>query len=328
MTVELLNLEEQFLYMPYYDKEKREGWIHNIKILEEETTASHIRIYFIDKSNNNFVIKMPLYYTFLIEGEFLSDIEEYLKRTYSSGYHSSKIVKKIDTKEFNHLSGNGKEFLYVEIKYRSVFNIIIRDLKKIIRLNNTRKQIDLTLKEMTKNQEINNIKDHIIQIHEYDIGDLISAMNRLNIRCGKWYKISYNGESYNFESTNSTNMPNLRVFTYDIETTKKPLQFPDSECDEIMMISIKTEKGNELIVNRNVVGKDIDRFNYSPMPEYESFFEVSNEIDEKSLIVRFIETLQEHKPHIITSYNGSSFDFPYLEKRANFYNLSFTELLV
>lgn len=326
MTFRLENLEEQFLYTPYYGSDEREGWIVNYTLELEESTAAHVKVYFVDKENKNFMVRIPYFFSLLIEGDSLSDIEEYIKRMYQSGFHSSKVIRKHDTKEFNHLSGNGKEFLYIEIKYRSVFNIIVRDLKKIVRLNRSKMSSDIVYNDLLDNKEVIDIKERIIQIHEYDIMNEVDAATKLGIRCGKWYGVSYNGEDYIFKKSSNISIPDLRIFAYDIETMKDPLLFPDAEKDPIMMISIKTESVNELIINRETVSKDISNFTYSPKPEYESYFTINNEQNEKSLIVRFIELIQRHKPHIITTYNGTSFDFPYLERRALFYGLSFNEL--
>ncbi|KAF9765064.1 DNA polymerase epsilon catalytic subunit A [Nosema granulosis] len=326
MSFDFQNLEEQFLYVPYYGSEEREGWIVNYTFEVEENTAANVRIYFVDKHNKNFMIKIPYHFSLLIEGDSLSDIEEYIKRMYQSGYHSSKIVYKHDTKDFNHLSGNGKEFLYVEVKYRSVFYIIVRDLKKIIRLNKSRNNSDYILNDLVEDNECADIREKIFQIHEYDIENEIDMAIRLGIRCGKWYNVVYNGDSYSFRENNNVLTPDLRILAYDIETMKEPLQFPDASKDPIMMISIKTDIENELIINRETVGRDVASFEYSPIPDYKSRFTVTNEPDEKSLIVRFIELIQKHRPHVITTYNGTSFDFPYLEKRALLYDLSFNQL--
>ena len=44
-----------------------------------------------------------------------------------------------------------------------------------------------------------------------------------------------------------------------------------------------------------------------------------NEADEKALIVRFFEHIQELSPNVIVTYNGDFFDFPYVAARAEFH---------
>ena len=67
---------------------------------------------------------------------------------------------------------------------------------------------------------------------------------------------------------------------YDIETTKLPLKFPDPASDSIMMISYMIDGQGYLITNREVIGADVEDFEYTPKPEYEGPFTVFNEPDE------------------------------------------------
>ena len=70
---------------------------------------------------------------------------------------------------------------------------------------------------------------------------------------------------------------------YDIETTKLPLKFPDPASDSIMMISYMIDGQGYLVTNREVIGADVEDFEYTPKPEYEGPFTVFNEPDEVCL---------------------------------------------
>jgi len=72
------------------------------------------------------------------------------------------------------------------------------------------------------------------------------------------------------------------VLAFDIETTKLPLKFPDAASDVIMMVSYMMDGQGYLITNREVVGANVDDFEYTPRPEYEGPFTVFNEADEVS----------------------------------------------
>lgn len=106
------------------------------------------------------------------------------------------------------------------------------------------------------------------------------------------------------------------VMAFDIEVTKAPLKFPDAQMDQIMMISYMVDGQGFLITNREIVSEDIEDFEYTPKDEYEGPFTVFNEEDEKALIQRFFEHIREVRPTIISTYNGDSFDFPFVEARA------------
>ena len=70
------------------------------------------------------------------------------------------------------------------------------------------------------------------------------------------------------------------MLAYDIETTKLPLKFPDPSSDSVMMISYMIDGQGYLITNREVIGADVEDFEYTPKPEYEGPFTVFNEPDE------------------------------------------------
>lgn len=53
---------------------------------------------------------------------------------------------------------------------------------------------------------------------------------------------------------------NPKVFAFDIETSKAPLKFPDATKDAIYMISIMIDGQGVLIINREIVSKDISDF--------------------------------------------------------------------
>ena len=112
------------------------------------------------------------------------------------------------------------------------------------------------------------------------------------------------------------------VMAYDIETTKQPLKFPDPQTDQIMMISYMIDGQGYRITNREIVSEDIDDFEYTPKPEYEGDFTVFNEPDEPALIRRWFEHIRESKPTVMATYNGDSFDFPFVDARAKIHGIS------
>jgi hypothetical protein len=62
---------------------------------------------------------------------------------------------------------------------------------------------------------------------------------------------------------------------------------------QVFMISYMLDRQGYLIVNREVVGADIDNFEYTPKPEYEGPFTVFNEPDELSLLRRFFDHMNK-----------------------------------
>lgn len=107
------------------------------------------------------------------------------------------------------------------------------------------------------------------------------------------------------------------VLAYDIECTKKPLKFPDAEAgDQVMMISWMVDGKGYLGINRRVVSKDIEDFDYTPHSEFQGEFKVFNEPDEKSLLQRFFLEVRIAAPRVFVTFNGDFFDWPFVETRA------------
>jgi DNA polymerase epsilon subunit 1 len=78
---------------------------------------------------------------------------------------------------------------------------------------------------------------------------------------------------------------------------------------------------------REVVSEDIDDFEYTPLPKYPGPFTIFNERDEAAMLRRFLSHVQELKPHVIVTYNGDFFDWPYVEARCSKFGMSlYTEL--
>ena len=93
-----------------------------------------------------------------------------------------------------------------------------------------------------------------------------------------------------------------------------------------MMISYIVDGQGFLITNREIVGEDVQDFEYAPKPEYDvGLFTVFNEPDEPSLLRRFFSHILETKPAIFTTYNGDTFDWPFIQGRAEHHSMKIEE---
>jgi DNA polymerase epsilon subunit 1 len=89
-----------------------------------------------------------------------------------------------------------------------------------------------------------------------------------------------------------------------------------------MMISYIVDGQGFLITNRDIVGADVQDFEYAPKPEFDvGIFTVFNEPNEEHLLKKFFSHIRETKPFIFTTFNGDSFDWPFIHKRAESYGL-------
>jgi DNA polymerase epsilon subunit 1 len=149
----------------------------------------------------------------------------------------------------------------------------------------------------------------------------------LDIRAGSWFTVKVDAEGISTLTDPDIETKAEPTFlAFDIECTKAPLKFPDAQHgDEIYMISfmVNTPQGPQgvLISSRTVVSADIPDFEYTPKPTYPGPFHIYNEPNEKAVLERFVREVQKWRPQIISTYNGDSFDWPFVLKRAEILNI-------
>jgi DNA polymerase elongation subunit (family B) len=157
----------------------------------------------------------------------------------------------------------------------------------------------------------------------YVILTIVQTAYLADVRVGLWYNVtSHQGITSFKRITDRVKRAEPVVMAYDIETTKQPLKFPDQQTDQIMMISYMVDGQGYLITNREIVSEDIDDFEYTPKDEYPGDFTVFNEADEPALIRRWFEHIRDCKPTVMATYNGDSFDFPFVDIRAKTHGIS------
>jgi DNA polymerase epsilon subunit 1 len=112
----------------------------------------------------------------------------------------------------------------------------------------------------------------------------------MDIRVANWYTLSFKtGNVLELEHEKELqHRPSPKVLAFDIETTKLPLKFPDASIDQVMMISYMLDGQGYLITNREIVGEDIDHFEYTPLPDFKGPFHVFNEANEKVHASKYI----------------------------------------
>ena len=123
----------------------------------------------------------------------------------------------------------------------------------------------------------------------------------------KKYKADYILEAEDIEETSSEFMENVKIMAVDIETYN-PIGNPRPSKDPILMISIATNYGT----NKVITWKRCNS-------EYAEIVE-----SEMDVLIKFMETIEKEKPHIIVGYNSDNFDFPYINERAKKYKIDLT----
>uniref|UniRef100_A0A1S4DQL4 DNA polymerase epsilon catalytic subunit n=2 Tax=Nicotiana TaxID=4085 RepID=A0A1S4DQL4_TOBAC len=231
----------------------------------------------------------------------------------------------------NHLSGLRRSYLKISFDTVQQLTHVKRDLTHIVERNQTKfdtieaYESILTGKSKQRSQDF---IDYITDLREYDVPYHVRYAIDNDVRCGQWYDVSVSSSGVMLEKrTDLLQRAEVHVCAFDIETTKLPLKFPDAEYDSVMMISYMVDGQGYLIINRECVAEDIEDIEYTPKPEYEGHFKVTNVKNEEGLLRHWFAHMQVVKPGIYVTYNGDFFDWPFLETRATHYGLSMKDEL-
>uniref|UniRef100_T1J6P1 DNA polymerase epsilon catalytic subunit n=1 Tax=Strigamia maritima TaxID=126957 RepID=T1J6P1_STRMM len=294
---------------------KRIGWLLNMQpneILDEnKRLISVVDYYFVEEDGGRFKVSFPYspYFYVVAAKGFEQEVTSFLVRKFAGNIRKVENVWKEDLDLPNHLVGLKKQYIKVSF-------FTVNDLVKV------RKEV---MKAVRKNQERRKSKNVYAEIitKEYDVPYHIRVSIDEKIFVGHWYNVTIRGAEPPRIQRNAEiiDWPDVIVLAYDIETSKLPLKFPDSATDQIMMISYMIDTQGYLITNREIISADIEDFEYTPKPEFEGPFTIFNEPDEASMLQKFFDHILEVKPHVFVTYNGDSFDWPYVEARAAFYGL-------
>lgn len=321
------------------------GWLLNYvqqsvpDDLDANAERSALELYFIDKSGGNFkatLIAKPYLYIELTDAKKNNEVIAFIQRQYPGC--QAEEVDKDDLDMPNHLSGIKHKFIRLFFKSVNAMN----DVKTVLRgyiLTNKKNRAshneDLFADSLSKKKKDFEVKsvdpfEYIADMREFDLTYCMRMAIDKDIRVGAWYLVSMLPGTTDCQVIRQPLMLELcqpRILAFDIECEKAPLKFPNAENDRIYMISYMVAGQGFLIVNREIVSEDILDFEYTPMSKYPGPFAIFNESTEESLLNRFVSHVQEVRPHVIVTYNGDFFDWPYVDKRCKIYGISLLKQL-
>ncbi|XP_076064206.1 DNA polymerase epsilon catalytic subunit 1 [Oratosquilla oratoria] len=333
-------IDAKYGFNRYKDPVPKVGWLlnmHPTEVLDEDKRlVSAVDYYFIQEDGARFKVSLPYrpYFFVMTHKDVIQDMTTFLTKKFSGHLAGVEVVKKEDLDLDNHLTGLKQTLLKLSfltvndlVKVRQVINGAVKRNKEAIKLKTA-------YSEMLANQFAGETTDptrkkqdpfeNLFDIREYDVPYHVRVSIDLKIFVGLWYSVCGGGGNRPPIITQREDIlvwPDCIVLAYDIETTKLPLKFPDAASDQIMMISYMIDGQGFLITNREIVGEDVEDFEYTPKPEFEGPFTIFNEPNEMALIQRFFDHILEVRPHIFVTYNGDFFDWPFVEARAGFHGL-------
>ncbi|XP_026299077.1 DNA polymerase epsilon catalytic subunit A [Apis mellifera] len=323
------------------DIKERIGYLinmHATEIIEDDKRLmSGVDYYFLEEDCTRFKISYPYnpYFYILCKKDTYEEVSTGLNKKYTELIQKIETIYKEDLDLPNHLIGLKQKYLKLSFLNTVDLNKVRRDIMKAVKLNKEREKnntyyTNMLATVLNSDQDRGNHKmqtidftDNILDIREYDVPHHIRVSIDMKICCGSWYIIKTRGNDVPLITKKDDIIvpPDPIVLAYDIETTKLPLKFPDADIDQIMMISYMIDGQGYLITNREIISCDIEDFEYTPKPEFEGFFTVFNEPNEKATIKKFFDHINDIRPHIFVTYNGDFFDWPFVETRAAFHNI-------
>ena len=255
--------------------------------------------------------------------------------TYSGRISNITLTERDDLDLTNHLSGLRRPLLKVSFHNTQGLQEVRRELQQVIGRNRARQRATNHRfqsaparshgaggKEDPRGAARRDLTASIQALREHDVLYQTRVSIDLDLRAGQWYSVV--GAKQACRLTHQPEMKRMAepsVCAFDIETTKLPLQFPNSESDQVFMISYMIDGQGFLIINREFVGADVVDFEYTPRPEFLGPFTVINVADEKETLEYFFYHMARVKPGIYVTYNGDWFDWPFIETRAGKHGL-------
>jgi len=332
--------DTDFGFERYSSGPPRLGWLLNLVqtiVAHSDSGAeqSALDLYFIEETGGMFkatVLFYPYFYIYC-EEQYCHAMEQFLRQKFDGIIHDVVRCPKVDLDQKNHLSGIKRAYLKLTFLNENDLRSVASDIRKKIAVNKQKKLTKSVYGESFHHHNVQSALEQtkvdlmaeIVDIREFDVRFITRCCIDLAIRVANWYDVEpmteLNGCCQLRWRKDVEHRPEIKVLAFDIETEKAPLKFPNAEVDRIMMISYMIDNDGYLIVNRQIVSKDIDDFEYTPKPEYRGVFTIFNEDDEEALLRRFFDHIREERPHCYVHYNGDFFDWPFIEKRAFIHGL-------
>lgn len=318
----------------------------------EINTFSALKLFFVSEDGQDWftnLVHLPYFYVGLSNDNYLDHVKHFLEQNVKG------LVEKVyreDLSRPNHiknpkLSKQATKRSFLKISFATIDLLrqglqYIRSIKSRYKDSNAYDTSKLNnnacLRFSHVKQHLNNLCNdqfndfnpdclaYIDECYEADVRYITRVLIDKNIRCASWYNVeiaSTDNLTLSLNQIDRTILPPLNVLAWDIECYKAPLKFPDMEVDPIILISFMFNGQGYLLVNREYVSHDIEDFSYKPNHDLSGAgtFRVFNEPNEYAIISRFFECVKNLGTHILVTYNGDNFDFPYLYRRAQINNV-------
>ena len=310
----------------------RVGWLLNyLPITMPDETGmekSGMDLYFLDRQGGNFKASIffdPYFLLVVSDPRRIMELSQHLLKRFEGVRVDT--VEKEDLDMANHLSGNKHKMIKLSFNTVNDLMDVKQQLRPIISQNQKRADFfdddEGIGGQAERTKAASDPLAFVVDMREYDVPYTMRVSIDLDLRVGAWFEVTPQTGSETCSVVWQKDMLELcepRVLAFDIECEKSPLKFPNAAVDRIYMISYMTAGKGYLLVNREVVSEDVPDFEYTPDGFEPGPFTVINLPNEEAVLRKFVSHIQELRPHVIVTYNGDFFDWPYVDARCSKYS--------
>jgi len=338
-----ISLERKFDVDIIQPGETRIGYLFNMKISrhydENGRTLAGMLLYFLQRDGRTFratFLYRPYFFVQLRNPQIIDRMRDILAQRWEADGVHAEVLQRVDLTMEDHVVGRTRPVIKLSFDSEEGLKRARRDIT--MEQKRGRKKESFSFGGQSNNDSAGaaDAMQEIEDVFEHDVLFTNRVCIDKGINAGRWFEVARNPMATSVDDIwdNQCTVvaqekmlfkPGLRIFAWDIECTKEPLKFPDSAHDRITMISVMVDGAGFLIVNRAEVSADIEPLEYTPKPQYEGIFDTYNEVDEAALLRRFFQLIMDTSPHIMVSFNGDFFDFPFVENRCKAYNINMKE---
>lgn len=307
------------------------AFLTNFKVVtikdEENRTRTALMLIFCNAAGEYFTayIKQDPYLLIKCTRGHEDELISFLEKKFDGKFSAAQVVDKVDLEQLNHLSGILSPYIKLSFSTLSSYAAVVKVLSS--RVREQRRHAGGRQGGASSGYE--SAFAYIEDLREHDVMYSARVAIDHNIRVSFWYDVKVRKGFVHQITPNERLLekPDFGILAFDIETMKAPMKFPQPSTDAIMMISYTTAEQSYLVVNREVVSRDIVDFTYVATSALSTHVTVYNEANEKEMLQRFISEIYRLKPLVLTTYNGDFFDVPYIMLRAQTNGIDITKEL-
>ncbi len=256
---------------------------------------------------------------FLLDADCIKEGERTLIRLFGKTYEGSNVVALFEHEPYFYVLAENPQQAKGEIE-----DLLETEKVKIKRIDKIKRDLEGEKREFLKvfcqlPQDTQKIRDSIkklekkrggsgsvIEEYEYTISPYRRFLLDEKIDGSCWVevegeplqtrlKVDFAIAGKKIKAVEKLKLPPLKLLSFDIETYE--------------------QQGRKNIIMLSLWGKDFKKVLTYQKEDFQPWVEVVN--DEKQLLEKFVEIINQYDPDILVSFNGDSFDFPVIQERAS-----------